>query len=211
MTAQDLHHAGPASALPPPADRTLLHTRQVTFRGYHRADRLWDIEGEVVDTKAYRFASAGLPPVPPGTPIHGMAIRATVDDTLTIREIAVAMRNRPHDECMQGAAPLQKLVGCTMGPGWRAAIEKHLGGPLGCTHLRELVFNMATAAFQTIPSYGEQLRREAGKGPAVPDTPPFHLGKCIAWDANGVLARKYFPQFVGGQSGKESEAKERGG
>jgi hypothetical protein len=33
----------------------------------------------------------------------------------------------------------------------------------GCTHLRELLFNMATAAFQTIPHHREKCsRRESG-------------------------------------------------
>lgn len=181
--------------LPPPAERRLIHTRNVVFRGYHRADRLWDIEAELTDTKSYLFASAGLDPVPPGTPVHGMTIRATVDDNLTIRAIAAAMDSRPHDECMQGQPPLQKLVGCTLGPGWRATLEQHLGGPRGCTHLRELLFNLATAAFQTIPIYRKELRRAAGKADEAQDVRPFQLGKCIAWDIGGPLTRKHYPLF----------------
>ncbi|HSV46859.1 MAG TPA: DUF2889 domain-containing protein [Ramlibacter sp.] len=181
--------------LPPPAERKLVHTRQVAFRGYHRADRFWDIEAEVTDTKSYLFTSAGLGPVPPGTPIHAMAIRATVDDDLTIREIAAAMHSRPHDECMEGMAPLQKLVGCTLGPGWRATLEKHLGGSLGCTHLRELLFNMATAAFQSIPIYRQELARAAGQPEGTAHARPFHLGKCIAWDTAGALTLKHFPLY----------------
>src|SRR5690606_22654145 len=49
--------------------------------------------------------------------------------------------------------PMRKLIGLTMGPGWRKAIEGAIGGTGGCTHLRELVFNAATAAFQMIPHY----------------------------------------------------------
>ncbi|WP_414708625.1 DUF2889 domain-containing protein [Ramlibacter sp.] len=38
---------------------------------------------------------------------------------------------------------MQAMVGVRMGPGWRQALEKALGGAKGCTHLRELLFNMA--------------------------------------------------------------------
>ena len=56
---------------------------------------------------------------------------------------------------------MQQMIGVTMGPGWRQAIERALGGVRGCTHLRELLFNMATAAYQTIPAYRHRLRRHA--------------------------------------------------
>jgi hypothetical protein len=52
-----------------------------------------------------------------------------------------------------------------MGPGWRQAIDRTIGGVQGCTHLRELLFNMATAAFQTIP---HAQRHEAGESRATP-------------------------------------------
>ena len=43
--------------LPDPVPREPLHTRRVECRGYRRADGLWDIEGHLVDTKAYPFAN----------------------------------------------------------------------------------------------------------------------------------------------------------
>jgi hypothetical protein len=84
-----------------------------------------------------------------------------------------------------------------MGPGWRQAIEKALGGTRGCTHLRELLYNMATAAYQTIPAYRDKLREQAGMARANSDKPPHHLGKCIAWDFNGPVVARNYPQFLG--------------
>ncbi|HSV44379.1 MAG TPA: DUF2889 domain-containing protein, partial [Ramlibacter sp.] len=105
-----------------------------------------------------------------------------------------------------GVAPMQAMLGVTMGPGWRQAIEKALGNNRGCTHLRELLFNMATAAYQTIPSYQSHLRRLSGV-PAEPLTqPPYHLGKCIAWDFNGAVVQRYYPQFLGLQPKKKPAA-----
>src|SRR3989338_6107161 len=127
--------------LPAPQARTHLHTRAVVYRGYLREDGLWDIEAEMTDVRTYEHARSERE-VPPGTPIHGMAIRATVDDGLVIRDIASASDHAPFGECQQGIDPMQQMVGATMGPGWRQAIEKALGGIRGCTHLREMLFNM---------------------------------------------------------------------
>ena len=98
---------------------------------------------------------------------------------------------------------MQQMVGVTMGPGWRQAIEKALGGIRGCTHLRELLFNMATAAYQTIPAYRERLRSQAGVPESESESgsaePPYHLGKCIAWDFDGPVVQRHHPRFAGWQ------------
>jgi len=188
--------------LPAPQARSHLHTRAVVYRGYRREDGLWDIEAEMTDTKTYALERSERGDMPPGTPIHGMAIRATVDDQMTIREISTAMDHTPFGECRAGVDPMQQMVGVTMGPGWRQAIDKALGGIKGCTHLRELLFNMATAAYQTVPVYRERLRRQSGVPEADNAAPPYHLGKCLAWDFNGAVVQRHYPKFVGWQPSK---------
>jgi hypothetical protein len=183
--------------LPEAAPREHLHTRAVTYRGFLRADGLWDIEGEMADTKTYEFDMRERGHMAPGTPVHGMAIRVTVDDHMTIRAIATSMDHTPFAECQQGHDPMQKMVGATLGPGWRQAIEKALGNNRGCTHLRELLFNMATAAYQTIPGYRHHLRRQAGLPEPELDKPPYHVGRCIAWDVDGAVVQRHYPKFVG--------------
>jgi hypothetical protein len=183
--------------LPPAAPRRHLHTRSVAYRGFLREDGLWDIEAEMSDTKAYHFDRSDGRPMPPGTPIHNMLIRLTVDERMTIRAIATSMDHTPFSECQQGNDPMQQMVGVTLGPGWRQAIEKALGGVRGCTHLRELLFNMATAAYQTVFPWREHERREAGEAPAQRTEAPYHLGRCIAWDYDGPVVLRYYPQFAG--------------
>lgn len=173
-----------------------LHTRSVKFRGYLRKDKLWDIEARLVDVKAYALKTQGRGMVPPGTSIHDMAIRVTFDDAMVIREIFATMDMTPFTECSAAEDPMQKMVGCTMGPGWRASIEKNLGGIKGCTHLRELLFNMATAAYQTIAGYPVVVD---GRHTAATTSPPFHLGKCMSWDFNGAVVERYQPAFFGWQ------------
>lgn len=186
-------------SLPPAAPRKHLHTRQVRFDGYYREDGLWDIEARLTDTKAYAWRSADKGVLPPGTPVHDMLIRLTLDDALTIKAIATGMPSTPLGECGQAADPMQVMVGQTIGPGWRVTIEKHLGGVKGCTHLRELLFNMATAAYQAIPGYRAHMRREAGLPRHDGDQPPFFLGKCLGWDFDGPAVQRHYPQFAGWQ------------
>jgi hypothetical protein len=191
--------------LPEPSARTHLHTRSVVYRGFHREDGLWDIEAEMSDVKTYDVERSGRDAHFAGTPIHNMLIRATVDDRMEIREITTAMDHAPFGECQQGNDPMQQMVGVVMGPGWRQAIEKALGGIRGCTHLRELLFNMATAAYQTIPSYRHRLRRKPGLPEVAPTEPPYHLGKCMAWDFDGEVVKRHYPQFAGWQPLKRAK------
>ena len=182
--------------LPAPAPRRHLHTRSVTYRGFLREDGCWDIEAELADVKTYGWQRSDASRMEPGQPIHGMAIRLTVDEGMTIRAIATSMDHTPFGECQQGNAPMQQMVGVRLGPGWRQAIESALGGVRGCTHLRELLFNMATAAYQTVFPWREQERRQGGVQPAQATEPPYHLGRCIAWDPAGAVTARHYPQFA---------------
>lgn len=179
-----------AMPLPEPAARQHLHTRTAVYRGYLRDDGLWDIEAKLADIKTYEQPREGDTARAAGEPIHGMSIRLTLDEAMTIRAIAAAMDSTPYGECSQGEDPMQKMVGVRLGPGWRQAIEERLGGVQGCTHLRELLFNTATAAYQTVFPY-----RQLGQVPAEVMSPPHHLGRCIAWDYSGAVVARVYPQF----------------
>lgn len=167
--------------------RTPQHLRDVRYRSFSRPDGLWDIEGELHDSKAVDLVLQGNRRVPKGTAIHHMWIRATVDTALQLQAIEVAMDSHPLGRCPEAAAALQKMVGCQMGRGWRKAIQEHLGGVASCTHLRELLFNMATAAFQSVPNVFAN---------DDPGQPPRHLGQCLGWDFDGPGVATYYPQFI---------------
>jgi hypothetical protein len=110
----------------------------------------------------------------------------TLDPSLTVREVLVAMDSTPHGPCSQAQTSLDAMVGVQVGGGWRKAIESRVGGVQGCTHLRELLFNMATATYQTIHN------NEASLASAKP---PSFLGQCLAWDTRGPLVQRLFPRF----------------
>ena len=186
-----------------PAPRTHVHTRSVEYRGYRRDDGLWDIEAELKDAKTYTHVTPDRGILQAGEPVHGMAIRVTVDDAMKISDIAVRMPAAPFPECQQAKPPMSRLIGHTLGRGWRKAIEHALGGTQGCAHLRELLFNMATAAYQTIPHYRNHLRRLSGAPEPVLKRPPPHLGQCLAWDFDGPVVKRHRPEFAGWKAHKE--------
>ena len=174
-------------SLSAPVPRKTSHIRRVTYQGYEREDGLWDMEAELHDSKAHDMPSFRHQGVRlAGDPIHHMWLRVTIDRKLVVHAIEAAMDAHPLQDCPQARPALQGMVGACMARGWRQAIAQHMGGVASCTHLRELLFNMATAAFQTLP---------AAFGGGDPDTPPRHLGQCTGWDFEGNGVKEYFPQF----------------
>ena len=172
-----------------PVPRKASHIRRVTYQGYEREDGLWDMEAELHDSKAHDMPSFRHQGVRlAGDPIHHMWLRVTIDRKLVVHAIEAAMDAHPLQDCPQARPALQGMVGACMARGWRQAIAQHMGGVASCTHLREVLFNMATAAFQTLP---------AAFGGGDPDTPPRHLGQCTGWDFEGNGVKEYFPQFYG--------------
>ena len=183
-------------SLPVPVSRQAIHTRRITFEGFLRDDGLWDLDCELVDTKATPIEMAEKGLLPAGEPVHHFRVRLTLDDGLTIRDVQTAPEAVPFGACHQARGdPMRKLVGLTMGPGWRKAIEGAIGGVAGCTHLRELVFNAATAAFQTIPVYRERERRAQGLPPVNTGKPPFYLGQCMTWAFTSPVVLRFAPEF----------------
>lgn len=172
----------------PTVARTPQHIRQVNYRSFERVDGLWDIEGELLDTKAIdqpRPNGDGVRKA--GEPIHHMLIRVTVNTQLQVQAIEACMHAHPVQGCPGALDAMQRMVGCSMARGWRKSIDTHLAGVAGCTHMRELLQNMATAAFQSIVSaFSTQ-----------PDQPPAYLGRCTGWNFNGPAVAQYYPQFIG--------------
>jgi hypothetical protein len=173
--------------------RIPIHTRTVTYHGFLRPDGLWDIEGTLHDSKPYEQERR-----PAGAPIHHMRIRLTVDDAYTIRAVEADMPATPFgQECLPAVDPLQLLVGVTLGSGWRKAIAERMGREKGCTHLRELLFGMGTAAFQAVGPYRGRKQKEAGKPEPVMLKPRPPMGQCVGWSFDGAQIKRHYPQFVG--------------
>jgi hypothetical protein len=181
-------------SLSPPAPRRAMHARRIVCEGYRRDDGLWDIEARLIDTKAYatREPERGLRAA--GDPVHDMLVRLTLDDAMIVRAIEVSMPAHPYGACLGAQPAFQSLVGCSVGPGWRKAVQARVGGVAGCTHLRELLFPMATVAFQTMQGWPED------KGDDQPvrlnGEPGRVLDGCRAWDARGPMVATLYPAWA---------------
>lgn len=174
--------------LEPTVARSPLHTRSIEIRGYRREDGLFDIEGHLVDVKAVDFKVAGRVR-PPGTPVHDMWLRITVDAQLHIVDAQAAMDGVPYAGECDGVAPdYRKLVGLAIRPGYLQRVKTLLGGVQGCTHVTEMAAMLATAAFQTM----------AGQRTQDPAHKPFQIDRCHALDATGPVVARFHPRWYKG-------------
>lgn len=178
----------------PTAEREHLHTRSYDFRGYRRADGLWDIEGRIVDTKTYGFPNAHRGRIDAGEPIHDMSIRLTLDEDFEIKAIEAVTDAGPFAVCPAITPNFQRMVGVRIGPGWRREVRSRLGGVEGCTHLVELLLAMATPAYQAMFPV-----RQKKAGARKPGQKPALLNSCHAFSEKGRFAKENWPDVYTGE------------
>ncbi|MBX9595612.1 MAG: DUF2889 domain-containing protein [Roseomonas sp.] len=180
----------------PETDRRLIHTRAIEMQGFARADGLYDIEAHLVDTKTYPFENMDRGAIPAGEPLHGMWLRLVVGEDMVIRACEASTDFAPYAVCPGAAPNFAALAGVSIGMGFNRAVKDRVGGSVGCTHLRELLAQMATVAFQTIgPLKWRKAREEAARLKAEGLAPPgpirkLPIGSCLAYAPDSpVVAR----------------------
>ena len=195
----DEHFMNLPMSLSAPAPRRPLHNRTIVCEGFQREDRLFDIEARIVDTKAYAYSEPFRGHREPGDPVHDMRVRLTVGEDMVVRDIEVAMPATPYTLCQSAKPNFQALIGVKIGGGWRRAVQDAVGAVKGCTHVRELLFPMATVAFQTIGGW-----RSEGDGPREAPMQrggkPYFIDGCIAWASDGEVVATLHPEFAGKSS-----------
>jgi hypothetical protein len=207
--------------LSPPQERELLHSRDIVLRGYQRADGLYDIEAQLTDSKSYGTANRDRHYIEAGEPIHGMWLRITVDETRRIVDCEAASDYTPYAICPTAAPNFSRLVGLQIKPGFLREAAALVGGTVGCTHLRELLQQMATTAYQTIDPF--RAKREADVA-GDPDTPgsdslderatskmggaPAILNTCIAYGTDSPVVQRRWPDLYTGPAKPETAAAE---
>lgn len=184
--------------LSPAAPRAPMHRRTIVLDGYVREDGLVDVEAHLRDTKPFDVTLDHGALRPAGEPMHDMWLRLTVNRDRLIVAAEAAMDATPHLVCPQAAPNFARLTGLTLQGGFIKDALARVGGTSGCTHLREMLQQVATVAIQTLYSVrGEERRRarEAGEveAPVTPKLPPL-LNTCLAYDETGPLVRQLFPE-----------------
>lgn len=183
-----------------PVPRELLHLRDIELRGYRRADGLFDIEATLQDTKSYAFGNADRGQIDPGVPLHRMLARMTLTEEMEITTFEAVTEFGPYAICPSAAPNFARLAGLKVGRGFLKAANERIGGVHGCTHLRELLGQMGTVAFQTL--YAVRVKREAA--PNAVDTAqepvrkPMLLGTCKAYAPDSPVVARQWPQFYTG-------------
>jgi hypothetical protein len=152
--------------LPAPAAREPLHTRSIVCRSFHRDDGLIDIDARFIDTRPFAYDSEFRGACPPGSALHHMQLRLTLDRERRIQALASAMPGTPYGGCAEVNGNFQRLVGLSVGRGFRKALQATLGGTQGCTHMRALLEAMAAAAVQAFASNAHAPRRAGQAEPA---------------------------------------------
>lgn len=198
--------------LTPPQPREAIHTRAIEINGYRRADGLYDIEAHLTDTKTFGQTNYDRGYIPAGEPIHDMWLRLTIDDTMHVVDVDAVSDKTPYVMCPAAAPNFSRLIGLRIKAGFLRDATHLVGGSLGCTHLRELLQQMATTAFQTInPAKVRQEMRAEGADEApgsdkvdlrITDKmggPPKILNTCLAYADTGPLVRRRWPALYKGQ------------
>ncbi|HUN52369.1 MAG TPA: DUF2889 domain-containing protein [Candidatus Sulfotelmatobacter sp.] len=187
----------PLSAAKP---REQFHNRTLDIKGYRRQDGLWDIEGHLRDVKPAAVDRAE-PGRAAGEPIHEMWLRLTIDEMLLIREAEASTERSPYRICPDAAPNFSRLAGIRIGPGWMRAVRQRVGGVHGCTHLVEMLGQMATTAMQTLWTVNEAKRVAAPADGRHP--PPGLLNSCHAYDQSREVVRERYPaHFKGAAAGE---------
>jgi hypothetical protein len=168
--------------------RKLLHLRDITLRGYEREDGQIDVEAHMTDVKSYSLSMQDRGGLASGEPMHDMWLRVTVDGQMTITAAEAVMDGTPYSVCPGVAPNYQRLVGLNIGRGYLKAAMQLLGGVQGCTHLRELLQQLGTVAFQTMFSVRGHGRKGDGAERRIA---PGFLNTCYTYDENGPLAARY--------------------
>lgn len=194
-----------------PAAREKLHTRSIEINGYRRDDGLYDIEAHLTDVKGFGQTNYDRGFIAAGEPIHGMWLRLTIDDTMVIVGSEAVSDYTPYAMCPTAAPNFARLMGMRIKAGFLRDANHAVGGTVGCTHLRELLQQMATTAFQTVsPARVQKEMRAEGTVPKpgsdVVDAritekmggPPKILNTCVAYSQSGPLVQRRWPHLYTG-------------
>ena len=194
--------------LSPPAERELTHLRDIALRGFHRSDGLFDIEAHIRDTKTIGLQNVDRGGwIAPGEPLHDMWLRITIDEGMTILGCEAVTEHGPFTICPDGAQHFDRLVGLTIKAGFLREANARVGGTDGCTHLRELLQQVATTAFQTMwpvrMRQAEERRRQLaaqGAGPAeiAREASPALLNTCYAYADTRETVQRRWPHLYRG-------------
>jgi hypothetical protein len=161
------------------------------MRGFQRDDGLFDIEGRITDRKTHDFSpDQGERLVPAGDALHDMWIRLVIDEDMRVHDALAVTDAHPYRPCPEASAAVAGLKGLSIVGGWTKAVNERMGGARGCTHQKELVVALASAAFQTLTSNRQTKPTKVDAGGR-----PVKLDSCYAYSTEREIVMKRWPAF----------------
>lgn len=171
--------------------REEIHHRRIDMRGFRRSDGLFELQAHLADRKTHDFVQpADGRMVPAQAPVHEMRVALVFDRDMIVREVQTSMDAFPYRTCPGGGDTLQSLIGLRIGAGWNSEVRKRLPSVDTCSHLKEMLTPMASAAFQTMTSVLSGLldeRDSTGR--------PVKIGQCHAYGPTRDLVKTLWPEF----------------
>jgi hypothetical protein len=177
--------------LSPADERDLIHTRTMDLKAYRRSDGQFDIEGHITDVKPFTHHLLDSHRTA-GEPIHDMWLRLTIDKDMEVQSAEAKLDVGAHVMCPGVEPNFAALAGLRVGPGWRKGVRERVGQGRGCTHLVEMLAQMATAAIQAMWSVREP-DEGASKPPEARRLPEGLVNSCYTYRADSEFLRDYFP------------------
>ncbi len=177
--------------LPVSENREHIHTRTITMQAFRRVDGLMDVEGHLTDVKPFEHQMMdGLRRA--GEPVHDLWLRISLDDNFVVMEVEACMDRGAHDLCPGAEPNFARLIGLQIGPGWNKKIKAAMSPGLGCTHIIEMLAQMATTAMQASWSRkpGEQLDMPPAKERQME---PRMLNACFPYRQSSPWVKEHFP------------------
>ena len=176
------------------ADREKIHNRAISNTAYQRADGLVDVEGHILDIKPFPHHLLDSHRAA-GEPVHDLWLRLTIDKKMEVREAEAKLDVGAHGICHLVAPNFKDLAGLKIGPGWNRMVRQRVGRGRGCTHLVEMLAQMATTAIQAMGAE----RAPAGKDTESNIDVPRRLGSemlntCYTYNQDSEFVKKYFPE-----------------
>ncbi|SAL86032.1 hypothetical protein AWB74_07539 [Caballeronia arvi] len=177
--------------------RREIHNRSIDMKVFARDDGLYDIEARLVDIKPFAFPVVGhSKALPARAPLHDLSLRVTVSEDYVVKNIEASSDRTPFDVCREAQSSLSPLIGERIAAGWSSIVRQRLQDSSTCTHLRELLIPLATAAIQGIKG----LRREGQTSVDASQT-DVKLDSCYAFARDREIIRLYWPHLY--ESGEQ--------
>jgi hypothetical protein len=190
--------------LPAAVRREKMHHRKIDCEGFQRDDGLWDIDVHMTDTRTYDCGYDALHRggiIAAGEPVHDMWLRFTIDLDFLIHDVHAASDQTPFSICPQAAEGMRTLIGLRIGYGWMRQVRERIGSDRCCTHLMDLLGQLAATSYQTLHAALEEreAKRESRKKPPIIDT-------CLALSSSGEVVKKRWPEFYTPISTEEKQS-----